>query len=65
MADKKGKEPSENPTYTQSENTPDEITSINDTKTITQNQETENMELHHHPDLLHKPKKWKEYFLEF
>ncbi len=23
------------------------------------------MELHHHPDLHHKPKKWKEYFLEF
>ncbi|SRR5579871_10126 len=23
------------------------------------------MEVHHHPDLLHKPKKWKEYFLEF
>src|ERR1700683_5358243 len=29
------------------------------------NQETENMEVHHHPDLLHEPKKWKEYFLEF
>lgn len=26
---------------------------------------TENMEVHHHPDLHHKPKKWKEYFLEF
>jgi hypothetical protein len=23
------------------------------------------MEVHHHPDLHHKPKKWKEYFLEF
>ena len=22
------------------------------------------MEVHHHPDLHHKPKKWKEYFLE-
>jgi hypothetical protein len=29
------------------------------------NQETEIMEVHHHPDLHHKPKKWKEYFLEF
>src|ERR1700682_1777713 len=27
--------------------------------------ETDNMEVHHHPDLHHKPKKWKEYFLEF
>ena len=24
-----------------------------------------NMEVHHHPDLDHKPKKWREYFLEF
>jgi hypothetical protein len=23
------------------------------------------MEVHHHPDMHHKPKKWKEYFLEF
>lgn len=23
------------------------------------------LEVHHHPDLHHKPKKWKEYFLEF
>jgi hypothetical protein len=23
------------------------------------------MEVHHHPDLHHKGKKWKEYFLEF
>lgn len=32
---------------------------------ITQNEEIENMEVHHHPDLHHQPKKWKEYFLEF
>jgi hypothetical protein len=25
----------------------------------------QNMEVHHHPDLHHKHKKWKEYFLEF
>ena len=30
-----------------------------------QTSEVENMEVHHHPDLHHKPKKWKEYFLEF
>jgi hypothetical protein len=28
-------------------------------------QETENMEVHHHPQLHHEPKPWKEYFLEF
>src|SRR5450755_1669218 len=33
--------------------------------TINPNQEIENMEVHHHPDIHHKPKKWKEYFLEF
>ena len=27
--------------------------------------EIENMEIHHHPDLHHDRKKWKEYFLEF
>ena len=36
-----------------------------DTDSNKQIQETENMEVHHHPDLHHKPKKWKEYFLEF
>ncbi len=25
----------------------------------------DNMEVHHHPDIHHNPKKWKEYFLEF
>ena len=32
--------------------------------TITINQETQTMEVHHHPDLHHKPKPWKEYILE-
>src|ERR1017187_1679325 len=27
--------------------------------------QSEKMEVHHHPDLHHKSKKWKEYFLEF
>src|SRR4051794_20010565 len=47
--------------------TPDDATeetiSTKDTDTINPN--AENMEVHHHPDLHHKPKKWKEYFLEF
>ena len=65
MADNTEEKPSENSTNIQSENRPDEIISTNDTETITQNQETENMEVHHHPDLRHNPKKWKEYILEF
>lgn len=34
-------------------------------QTETPNAQTENMEVHHHPDLHHKQKKWKEYLLEF
>lgn len=48
---------------------PENVTGNNIAKeiseTINPNQETETMEVHHHPDLHHKPKKWKEYFLEF
>ena len=33
--------------------------------TINYKPETENMEVHHHPQLEHKPKPWKEYFLEY
>jgi hypothetical protein len=39
--------------------------SVNPIKEIITNNESENMEVHHHPDLHHKPKPWKEYFLEF
>ena len=50
----------------ESENPSGEIVPAKDTEIITQNQESDNnMEVHHHPDLHHKPKKWKEYFLEF
>ena len=38
----------------------EELSSIEEPKTF-QNK----MEVHHHPDLHHKPKPWKEYFLEF
>ena len=65
MTDNTGEETSNNLTNTQSENPPDEIIPAKDTETINLNHETENMEVHHHPDLHHKPKKWKEYFLEF
>jgi hypothetical protein len=50
---------------TQSDDFSEEITPAEVTENIAQNQETENMEVHHHPELHHKPKKWKEYFLEF
>jgi len=43
----------------------DDIIPTQDTETINPNQELENMEVHHHPQLHHKPKPWKEYFLEF
>ena len=65
MADKSDEENLNIPTNNQSENRSDEIIPTTDTDTITQDQEIENMEVHHHPDLHHKPKKWKEYFLEF
>lgn len=58
-------EPIDSPPNTQSENLSEEIIDTKDTETINPNPETENMEVHHHPDLHHKRKRWKEYFLEF
>jgi hypothetical protein len=49
----------------QPEDLPDENNSQQEIKIITPNQETEIMEVHHHPDLHHKPKHLKEYLLEF
>ena len=54
-----------NPTNTKSEAFSEEIIPGKDSDRNSSNQETENMEVHHHPDLHHKPKPWKEYFLEF
>ena len=65
MAENTDEEHLDNPINTQSENPSDEIIPTLDTETINPNPETEYMEVHHHPDLHHKPKKWKEYFLEF
>jgi hypothetical protein len=48
-----------------SEDLSEENISTDETNLLTPSQETENMEVHHHPDLHHEPKKWKEYFLEF
>jgi hypothetical protein len=65
MADNIDEEHLDSPTNTHSNNPSDDIIPITEAEIISQNQETENMEVHHHPDLHHKPKKWKEYFLEF
>ena len=43
----------------------DDVISTNDPDIETPKQITENMEVHHHPDLHHKKKNFKEYFLEF
>lgn len=64
MADNIDKEHLDNPQNTQSENFSDEITPTIDTETITQNKETENMEVHKHPHHVTHKKKWGEYLLE-
>jgi len=64
MPDRTDEEHMDNPTNTQSENPPDEITPTADTETINSTQESENMEVHHHAH--HEGKKnWKSYFWEF
>ena len=65
MPDNSDDELLDNQIKTQSENLPDEIIPAKDTETIKPNIESENMEVHHHPDLHHKSKPWKEYFIEF
>jgi hypothetical protein len=68
MADNTDEEHLDSPTINQSENPPDEITSTANTETINPNQETENMEVHHHahdPAAPHHKKNWKSYFWEF
>ena len=64
MADNSDDEHLDIPTNNQSENPSDDITPTKDTETITQIQETENMEVHHHAH--HEGKKnWKSYIWEF
>ena len=65
MADNINDDTLDNPINPKSENLSDELIPATETETTIPNQETENMEVHHHPDLHHRPKKWKEYFLEF
>ena len=68
MADTTDEENLNTPTDNQAENPLNEITPINYTETINSNQETKNMEVHHHahdPSAPHHKKNWKSYFWEF
>jgi hypothetical protein len=49
---------------TESEKAENEIIPSNEQENLTQILDSENMEVHHHPNLHHKPKPWKEYLLE-
>src|ERR1700690_537929 len=55
----------ENPRNVQPEKKLDENIPSIEPDNLTPKQDPVNMEVHHHPDLHHKTKKWKEYFLEF
>ena len=62
MAENTVEEYFDNPTNNQSENTHDEIIAAADAHNIKPDQETENMEVHHHPQV--EKKNLKEYLLE-
>ena len=67
MAENSNEEHLDDSINNQSENLPEEIILIKDPENITQNQETENMEVHHHahdPEAPHHKKNWKSYFWE-
>lgn len=68
MADNIVEEHVENPENNLPENPADQITPPTDSETISPNQETDNMEVHHHahdPAAPHHKKSWKSYFWEF
>ena len=65
MADNTDEEHLDNLTNIQPESSPDEIILANGTDTINPNQESENMEVHHHTHASHGKKTWKDYFWEF
>ena len=64
MAENTEEEHLDKPINTQLENLPEEIISNSAEETINPNQETENMEVHHHSHS-HGKKNWKSYFWEF
>ena len=53
------------PVNNQKESHSDEIHFVHNTDANTSNQAIVSMEVHHHPQLNHNPKPWKEYFLEY
>jgi len=55
----------DNPKIPEPENLAEENLSANDTDIVKPNQETENMEVHHHAHPTHGKKTWKGYFWEF
>src|SRR5580698_8932625 len=65
MADNTTYKSLDNPSNIQSKNNLDEVFPIIDKEAITQNQQTENMEVHKHPHHVTHKKKWGEYLLEF
>jgi hypothetical protein len=68
MAENTGEEHPSNPTNPESEKPVIEMIPAIGTDTINPNQETENMEVHHHahdPAAPHHKKNWKSYFWEF
>ena len=68
MAEDTDEKQLEIPTNAQSENLPGEIISTGINETVTLNNETESMEVHHHahnPAAPHHKKNWKSYFWEF
>lgn len=65
MADNTEEENLDSSTNNQSDNYSDEIIPNSNTKAINLNQETKNMEVHHHAHHGHEKKTWKSYFWEF
>jgi len=53
------------PVNVQLEDKSDENSPFSESDNLIENPATENMEVHHHPDLQHKKKKFREYFFEF
>jgi hypothetical protein len=65
MADNRDEKDLDNPTNTQPDNPSDNIIPNIITETINPNQESENMEVHHHTHANHGKKTWKNYLWEF
>ena len=65
MAENTDEEHLDSPTNKEAENPSEEIIPAKDTETVATNQETENMEVHHHSHASHGKKNWKSYFWEF